>query len=253
MSNEDKTERNQFSISFGAWQFEPKLKLSIISLLLILILVYLGVWQLFRAHEKKILYLQLQQKSTQRPILLQTIDQPSWRSHRYTSVLIDGVFLNQYTFLIDNQIYKHQPGYRVITPVQTPQVNEWILVDRGWIPLGIDRQHLPEVEPIFGLKDIRGVINTIPSGIVLKDDQIQDFPKWPLVLQKVDYSLIEKQLHHPVSDFVIQLQSSDLIQYSIPPLEIGLAPTKHIGYALQWFTFAVMAFIYYVIASSRRR
>ncbi len=253
MSNEDKTESKLFSLSFGPWLFEPKLKLSIISLLLILILVYLGVWQLFRAHEKKYLYQQLQQRSTERPIQLKVLQQPSWLTHRYTSVLVGGVFLNQYTILIDNQIYQHEPGYRVLTPVQTPHLDKWVLVDRGWIPMGADRQHLPEIEPIFGVKDIRGLINTIPSGIVLKDDQVQDFPKWPLVLQKADYDLISKQLHHPVYDFVIQLQSDDLIQYNMPPLDSGLSSNKNIGYALQWFTFALLAFIYYVIASSRRR
>ncbi len=240
------------SLKIGRWRFVPSLKLSIISIILFSILVYLGTWQVGRAKYKKNIVLQIQQKSEESPIPLLLIDKQDLTNDRFTKVFLNGVFLNDFTFLLDNQMYKHKPGYRILTAVQVPNSEKLILVDRGWVALGPSRKQLPVIEEIYGLKKITGIINTIPSGIVLKKDVLKSTTAWPMVIQQVDYEFITNAIQHKVYNFVVQLQNHDLTSYDIIPIEFGNSGSKNIGYAVQWYLFAVLVVIYYLIASFKK-
>lgn len=240
------------NIKIGPWHFSPSLKLSIISIILFSILVYLGTWQLDRAKYKKNISNQIQQQAAGAPIQLALLDKQDLTKKRFTPVFFDGVFLNNFTFLLDNQMHKHKPGYRILTAVQAPDLDKLILVDRGWIALGPSRKELPTVEDIYGLRRITGIINTIPSGIILQKDVFNPTDTWPVVIQQVDYEFISNAMQHKVYNFVVQLQNHDLTSYDIIPNEFGVSSTKNIGYALQWYFFAALVVIYYLIASFKK-
>lgn len=240
------------SLKIGPWYFLPSLKLSIISIILFSILVYLGTWQIGRAKYKKNILHQVQQKSAAEPIQLASLAKQELADNRFIPVSLDGVFLNNFTFLLDNQMYQHKPGYRILTAVQDPHLDKLVLVDRGWVALGSNRKKLPVIEEIYGLKRIVGIINTIPSGIILQKDVLKATDTWPIVIQQVDYEFISNALQHKVYNFVVQLQTHDLTSYDIIPIEFGISSTKNIGYALQWYFFAALVVIYYLIASVKK-
>jgi surfeit locus 1 family protein len=240
------------NIKIGRWYFIPSLKLSIISIVLFSILVYLGTWQVGRAKYKIKISTQLQQKSTGEPVSLKSLNINDSTNNRFIPVFLDGVFLNNFTFLLDNQMYQHKPGYRILTAVQAPSLEKLVLIDRGWVALGSSRQTLPVIEEIYGLKRIVGIINTIPNGIILQKDTFKPTDAWPVVIQQLDYEFISKALQHEVYSFVVQLQTHDLTTYDIIPIEFGISSTKNIGYALQWYFFAALVVIYYLIASFKK-
>lgn len=229
---------------YKKWHFKPNVRLSILACILLSILVYLGVWQLHRSAYKQNIFLQQQQKINNIATALKNISNPTLAEDRFSPVSIDGVFLNKYTFLLDNQIFDHKVGYRILTPMQAPDLNKWVLIDRGWVAMGLNRNELPKIEIIFGLQHISGIINHISSGKVLKADIIQPTPNWPLLIQSIDYDFISRQLNHPVYDFVVQLES-EVLKNSAPV-------NKHKAYAIQWFIFAGLLIIYYLIASIKR-
>lgn len=216
------------------------------------ILVYLGTWQVGRAIHKKNISKQMHQKAERDPIQLAAIANQDLAQNRFTPVFLEGVFLNNFTFLLDNQMYQHKPGYRILTAVQNPYLDKLVLVDRGWVALGASRKILPEIHDIYGLKHITGIINTIPTGIVLQKDIFKPTDTWPVVIQSLDYQLINSALQHEVYDFVVQLQNHELTSYDIIPLEFGVSSNKNIGYALQWYFFAVLVVIYYFITSLKK-
>jgi len=227
------------------YSFTPSLKLSIVTLLLFLILVYLGTWQIGRAHEKQNILLNIQKKTKLPPVKLETMSNPGLINDRFTPVTIKGVFLNHQTFLLDNQMLNHKAGFRVLTPMQTPKLKNLILIDRGWVPANTPRTILPKIETIYGMQEINGLINSAASGIILKKDLVNLSTNWPVIIQSVDYEFISQQLQHPLYKFVIQLQSSNV--------DLGISPAKHLGYAMQWFIFASLAIVYFLIASIKRK
>lgn len=231
-------------------KFKPSIKLSIICAILFTLCIGLGLWQIQRGLYKSSLQTKVANTSSLPEAFVQIVN-PSLETHRFNTVSVSAVFLDKYTFLLDNQVYKHTAGYRVITVAQSPLLEKWILIDRGWVPVGKDRKTLPMIKNTFGLHDIVGMINTIPTGITLKDDVLQDHPHWPLVIQKLDYGYIAQQLQHPVYTFLIQLQENDPACFTYIPTKFNTPSSKHFGYALQWFSFAVLLVIYYLIVSRK--
>lgn len=253
MSKVIKNSKYQFSLNFGSRCFAPSLKLSIITLVLFCILVYLGIWQIQRALYKNNLLQTLQSRVQETPKELSVISEPSLEKDRFKHIDVEGVFLNNFTFLLDNQMLDHKPGFRVLTVLQSPRLEKWLLIDLGWIPLGNSRAELPDIPIIYGVKKINGIINTISCGTVLQADDTETNNTWPNVIQNLDYSYIESKLRHPVYEFVIQIQAADFNYFPYPPIDYGFNSDKNWGYAFQWFIFALLVLLYYLINSIKRR
>ncbi len=241
----------------GTWYFIPRFKLSIFSLILFIILVYLGSWQLARADAKANLIRQMQRRVQQNPVPLAAFPRIDLADNRFMPVVFDGVFINKYTFLLDNQMLDHTPGYRVITIVQSPLLKKWVLVDRGWVQRAAVREHLPDVKDIYGVRYIKGLINTIATGIELKPEHVDTGANtgqvvWPKVIQVLDYTVIANTLQHSVYEFLVQLPADSGYSYPTPPIDFGISKDKNIAYAMQWFAFALLVVIYYLIACFKR-
>ena len=149
-------------------------------------------------------------------------------------------------------MYQHKPGYKVITAAHVQGLDKLILVDRGWIAIGQTRAAIPKLKNITDVKHIVGIINTIPTGIILKKDVFKNTDTWPIVIQNLDYEFISNALQHKIYDFVVQLQTHDLTSYDIIPIEPGVSSNKNISYAVQWYFFAALVIIYYLVTSIKK-
>lgn len=247
-------------VTIGQWKFLPNLWSSLITLLLLPVFVYLGFWQLQRLELKQNL-LQDREIAQQGAAItidaLENIKTDILKWFRYRQLAIQGSFLHGKTFLLDNQILKGQVGYRVITPFQTLESNSLILVDRGFIPWKGDRTQLPLIEePLISVTEavnIVGMVTDLSQGPLLKEEAIQPKPKWPLLIQKIDYSKLSDILGQEIYPFLLQLPKDNPYAFQSFPFSLGLSPARHLGYAIQWFTMALAVLIYYLIVNSRRR
>lgn len=220
--------------------------ISIFFLACFCILIYLGTWQLHRAREKKDIIIQMQARIDSEPVMLSSIINPQLTTHRFTPTVVNGIYMNKYTFLVDNQIFNKHAGYRVITAVQTLDLDKWVLIDRGWIARDKDRQKIPKIHDVYGVRKFVGIINTIPSGIVLKEDQYKSDSNWPIIIQRLDFEFMAQSLQHNIYNFVIQLEPTDQTAYSTSNMvNLGMSSNMHLGYAVQWYLFACLTIIYY--------
>lgn len=236
-------------IIVGPWYFKIRITFTIVTVAVVTGLVYLGNWQLGRYFTKKHHEEHFTETIHEPPLLLSSIKDPQLPKDRFRPVTESVLFLNKYTFLLDNQVYKGQAGYRVLTIAQSPLLDNWLLVDRGWIAQGSSRNILPTIKEIYGLKKLTGIINNISCGISLSTEITDNASPWPRVIQTLDYQKIAQELHHPVYDFVLQLNSDDEVTYTMPPIEFNMPANKHLAYAFQWYTFAILVIVYYLLGT----
>jgi len=238
----------------GDFEFTPGIVGTFITVLLILLFVYLGFWQLSRMEEKKLLAENLKNRMNAEVIDFSQVTEAmidrDINDFRFQRMTVSGQFLENRDILLDNQIFNGHAGYDVITPFLPTGSNTLILVDRGWIPWGEDRNELPKIQPILGNRTLVGTINQYAPGLKLGEEETTHH-LWPLRVQTVDYDDLEGVFKQPIAHFVLLLPTGSSEGFSIRPIYFGLPADRHLGYAVQWFTMAVAVLLYYLVVNLR--
>lgn len=217
----------------------------------IALFVRLGFWQLDRAEQKQALLAQyaVGQRS-QVEITPQNADSLS----RYQRVRVSGHFDAAHQILLDNMpSHTGRPGYRVLTPLQSSA--GWLLVDRGWLPLGATRAILPDVSIGEAERNLTGTMDALPrAGLQLAGPPVDSNAAWPRVLSFPLQSALERQLGHKLIPGVLLLDASQPDGYErVWEAHLGFKPERHIGYAVQWFALAGAAVIIFLVMGFRTR
>lgn len=210
---------------------------------------WLGSWQLGRAEQKQELLAQYE--AGQRTQIAITSDNADKLS-RYQRVSISGRYDPEHQFLLDNMpSHAGRPGYRVLTPMHSSA--GWLLVDRGWLPLGATRAELPDTSVPADDRNITGIMDALPrAGITLENAPVAADTPWPRVLSFPSQVDLERQLGHPLIPGVLLLDPSHPDGYErIWEVHLGFKPERHIGYAVQWFALAAVAVIIFVLMGFR--
>ena len=71
---------------------------------------------------------------------------------------------------------------------------------------------------------------------------------WPKLVQQVDYEAAREDLGSDINNYVIQLSAASI--GALEPIwkPVDLKPSRHYGYALQWFGLALVlicSYLYY--------
>ena len=227
------------------------------ALVLITLFVLLGGWQISRGNFKSQLQDAVQPAdSTNVTLLTLPLDRPAeWR---YRNVRVFGQYQPDKQFLLDNQIRDQLAGYNVLTPFLIQPGNALVLVDRGWIPQGGQRNLFPEVR----VNDERRYITAsiyLPyskafslGGIAEGEDR-----GWPRRIQYVDYAELGTRLDAELTPFTLRLDAQEKFGYRRDWSSAQLPANKHYAYAFQWFAMAiavaVLWWVYTVGPALRRK
>ena len=224
-------------------------------MLLLLILLGLGGWQLQRAEEKQRLGDAFNLRTTEAPILLnprvdtlrpEVIDSSWWRFRR---VEIAGQYESRRQYLLDNRTENGIAGYQVLTPLRLRDRDQYIMINRGWVPVGVDREILPDVRVDDRLLSLRGTIALPRQPLLLGESGYQGV-RWPRVVQTVDIESIQRDLGAQVLPLVVELAADDrlgFVRHWSPTL--GITPARHRGYALQWLSLALTLVVIYGVVN----
>jgi len=226
---------------------------SLVYVCLLPVLLALGMWQLDRSEQKRVLLkLQEQAVATETLHLSADIDDKT-SALRYRHAEVTGRYDLAHQFLIDNQISGGKAGYFVLTPLVLAGGTKAVLVNRGWIPLNQDRSVLPDL-PINKVQaTIAGRINHFPSvGIKLAGAEIPT-AGWPSVVQVVDSNVLAEKLGYSVFQFQLELDKNlpDGFKRDWHTSTIML-PEQHTAYAIQWFALALTLTILFIWYSFKK-
>ena len=232
-------------------RWQPSLLGVVLTLLGIALFARLGFWQLDRAGQKQDLLAQYETgQRSQIPITPENADSLS----RYQRVSVAGSYDPLHQILLDNMpSHTGRPGYRVLTPMQTPA--GWLLVDRGWLPLGATRAVLPDISVSAAERNITGTLDALPrAGLQLETAPTDPNAPWPRVLSFPTHSALEQQLGHKLIRGVLLLDASQPEGYErIWEAHLGFKPERHIGYAVQWFGLGATALVIFILMGFRTR
>ncbi len=199
----------------------------------------LGVWQLERADEKRILTETLSIREQMAPLSLQGLAEHP-RELRYRQVTVRGAFETDRQFFVENRRHGGKTGFHVITPLRQSGSDIRLLVNRGWVEAGPGNR-LPESVPTpTGEVSISGVAETpsLPAMTLRGGDSAAGWGKrWPYMTT----GLFAATVDYPLQPFVL-LQAPETPHGFVRqwPREMP-KETMHIGYAIQWFAFALIA------------
>jgi len=209
--------------------------------------IRLGIWQFDRLAWRREFNQRVESQIQAAPLdLNQQFDVAGLFNMEYRSVQVVGTYDFSQEVLLRNQIYDNHLGVHVFTPLKIAGSDVAILVERGWIP--VEEAGLPAREkfnepgqvtvngrlrrPLDQPEVVGGATNpTLAPGQSRIDG-------WSYI----NIDQIQTQISLKLAPMYLQ-QSPDPAWTQMPYRELKLPEISegpHMGYALQWFTFATI-------------
>ena len=209
--------------------------------------VLLGRWQLSRLEERRALNAALETR-TELPALtmddvIAALDEGTPATElEFRRVSVTGTYQPDEEVLQRNRSHEGQAGFHIVTPLVF-DMEHAVLVRRGWVPAALDEPPVPEAAPPAGTVTINGLLRAPErrSGFGPTDPQTGELARafW------IDPLRLDPQTSSSLVDVVIDLDALDAppgqLPEPLPPLAFDEA--NHLSYAIQWFSFAVIALV----------
>lgn len=202
------------------------LDLAVLALALAAGFVVAGIWQLHRRQERRARNVAIAAARALPPVELPArhLSLDALRDRR---ALAHGVYDYAHERVWAGRTFREAPGVAVLTPLRLPDGSA-VFVDRGWVPS-------PDARRIDHLRYREGDSVTV-AGLALPV---------PRDRGDVDPQRLRDSLPYAVLPIVIQIDDTaaphppGLARWRTPPLGDG----PHLFYAIQWFSFAVIAVV----------
>ena len=242
----NKTQFKNYSFSF-----KPTLLGTMLTIICIPLFIKFGMWQYNKA-QLKISIQDAYNKAEIGAALnfpLKVLDVEAWN---YKKIKVIGVYEPKYQFLLDNQVEGNRVGFNVITPLKINQSSQYVLVNRGWI-LGKDTHtELPQFNTPASQQIVTGQV-WIPSKKIFTletKEAANQNSSIPLVWQHMNMERYTRSVPFEVSPIAIKLDKNCdaggfVRNWQVPVERIA----THIGYAYQWFGFALSTLLIYLYMS----
>jgi surfeit locus 1 family protein len=240
---------------FAFWEFTPSLWPTLAALLVFPLFLYLGFWQLDRADQKLTLHHEFESRQAESVISLNNEDalQNNFDELHWRKVTIEGVFSRDINVLLDNQVQRGVAGYFVYTPFKINDQDTWVLVNRGWVPVGASRDNAPEINAVEEVLLIVGNIKSPPeTGILLAENIVEPLNERTVRVQKLELSGIEEALNLEFLPYVVRLSPESTAGFARSWKAPGSGEEKNLGYAFQWFAMATAIFVIYLVLNIKR-
>lgn len=227
-----------------AFRFTPNIRLLVLGLSFLPLLVSLGFWQLSRAAEKQQMLSDARQLSLSAPLDISRLAGEQLTALApHTPVVLTGTFHPTLFWLLDNQVYHGQVGYRLLQPVQTDKT--WLLIDRGWIA-GYPDRRLPVIDLAEDRHLLTGKI--LQPGLNLMNQAAMLTADDPRIL---DINLANLRLASGLDlQAVVQLDAVSATALVVVQSVVNVHPEKHRAYAVQWFCMAAALLILLVCTNT---
>jgi surfeit locus 1 family protein len=229
------------------------LTLSVALVVFVVACIELGLWQLrrneSRRHQNALATTNI--ALPEQPIETAVSARPADRLP-YLHVSARGHYDVSQELLLSGRALNDQPGWDVLTPLITAD-GRALIVNRGFVPLNLNKPGAAETRPPAGSVTVHGILlaseqRGLFGSAVPATGRLQTIPR-------VDVSRIGKQLPYAVFPVYMLLATQEPSQTGARPVAEPFVPDiekgPHLGYAIQWFSFALAAMAVYAIGLRR--
>jgi surfeit locus 1 family protein len=216
-------------------------------LLLIAVFLSLGMWQLDRRAEKRADNARIAAQLALEPLVLNEVtDRESLEGQIDRPIIAHGRFDFSQQVVLDGRTGPWGQGSHLVAPFLLDGTDRAILVDRGWVAMAelrsADRATFDEpFTTVTGLLKRSDRLPRNATGQEVPGDTLLTLPI-PLLQNRMPYPLLPVWLLQspaPGEDYTTRPWRA--------PQQLTLPEGNHIAYAVQWFTFAVIAGVGYVV------
>lgn len=202
--------------------------------LLVIQFLGLSVWQISRGMEKR---------ETQQ-LYEGEVSYTDWRSGQevrsFQYLRATGKYDSRRQVILDNIIINHRRGHYVITPLDLGADVPVLLVNRGWIETTeLESTDLSLVEETI---QVHGRAGSLPKAGYKMGDAFEGSATWPKHAVYPSLDDVAAELGRDIQPFVLLMtpeEQQGFFRHWVPT-EFG--PSKHFGYAFQWFAMAAVLF-----------
>lgn len=236
-------------------------RLTLIALLLLTVVVAvtvsLGRWQLRRADERRAILAAIEAGRRQAPLELNPASRPvdfsPWRAAH-----AQGQWRNEFSLWLDNRNHDGRPGYWLATPLMLGEQGPAVLVLRGWVARVPGQQ--PALPPAdAGEQSINGELaERVPRLFELwslgdRQDQLPArlTPGQPVTVQNLDLAGLARATGLTFLPVVVMQTGATTggLERDWPQPSVDFHQNQ--GYALQWFAFASIAGLAWLVVAGR--
>jgi len=229
--------------------------LYVLSLVVVIGFISLGRWQLQRAAFKQQLIAQ-SHAVLDRRVAVELATTADVDVHDFAWVAGEGRFLPRPALLLDNQMREGHAGVRVYRLFQPAGGRRAVLVELGWRALPPQRT-LPNEPALDGSYRLQGLLAPPPSAGFAMGAADQPQPDGSHLLTRIDTKTLARSLALPagLAARVLRLDPAMKLGYvrDLDVLANTMPPSRHRGYAVQWFALAAAVGVIAFYFAIRRR
>jgi len=229
--------------------FRPSLAGTLAAVVLVPLLLSLGIWQLHRAQEKRVLLARYAEAQATAPLALSRVQGDPLP---FMPVRVLGQWDASHSILLDNRTRDGIPGVWVYRLLRVPLPHyDAVLVNRGWLPVDLRTRRPRSIPAAAGETVVTGFLTQPPRPGM----RLGSAPKSPVgdqeLVTEIDLASLE---HH----WRLRLWPGTIRQSDPHPLFIRrwepnlMPPSRHTGYAVQWFAMALTVLALYLATAVHR-
>lgn len=206
--------------------------------------IRLGFWQLSRLEQQRALNQEIRAGLEAEAVGLNDVSASAIEPYHRAEAR--GRLDAAHQVVLTARTYENQSGAHLVTPLLLEGREAAVLVDRGWIPFAERDFAGLEQYQVEGLISVEGVVKTSQSQVSLPllptpaSGSLEDpRPSWPAL----DVPAIQAQVPYELLPFYLALTepAPRTGAAPIPNPDLELSEGPHLGYAIQWFAFALIA------------
>jgi surfeit locus 1 family protein len=214
--------------------------------------IILGFWQLGRLEERRVENAVGESRFAEEPQDLASLLEGAGddaETLQFRRATFTGEYKPEDEVLVRSQVYQAVSGFHVITPLMGEDGTA-ILVNRGWVPLDADEVPVTVASPPEGEVTVTGWVRPAQTRGALGPTDSEEGRL--VTMSRVDIERIQQQVPYPLEQLYLSALEGAEGELPVP----APGPTfddegPHLGYAIQWFSFALIGVVGYFFLMRR--